>query len=329
MFRKALDGGSWGYCVRQRSGSRSPAEYVTDLSYADDIALFSTSFEQADSMLTSVSAAAREAGLGINFAKTEVLVVGDLARAEPTRTLSLDGVQLNRVESFVYLGSKVPSSKDEISRRIQQATFNSGKLRNVWAAPLTRALKVRIFRALVDPILFYACETWTTTKVDLLRLRGVRNRLLRRALEIRWYERVPNSELYKLNTSVAPKIVEERRLRFVGHVTRFVHNPTSLQPINQLLWFLPQGATRRTTHCRTNTFHNSLTGLLGHSLMEVRQMATQCDSLEFTSWYSDRCANRWAEWTTPPPRFQPTLANLWGSVSPSASSLIDTLDSTT
>ena len=97
VLRKALDGGSWGYCVRQRSGSRSPAEYVTDLSYADDIALFSTSFEQADSMLTSVSAAAREAGLGINFAKTEVLVEGDLARAEPTRTLSLDGVQLNRV----------------------------------------------------------------------------------------------------------------------------------------------------------------------------------------------------------------------------------------
>ena len=227
------------------------------------------------------------------------------------------------------MGSKVPSSKDEISRRIQQATFNSGKLRNVWAAPLTRALKVRIFRALVDPILFYACETWTTTKVDLLRLRGVRNRLLRRALEIRWYERVPNSELYKLNTSVAPKIVEERRLRFVGHVTRFVHNPTSLQPINQLLWFLPQGATRRTTHRRTNTFHDSLTGLLGHSLGEVRQMATQCDSPEFTTWYTARCANRWAEWTTSPPRFQPTLANLWGSVSPSASSLIDTLDSTT
>ena len=184
------------------------------------------------------------------------------------------------------MGSKVPSSKDEISRRIQQATFNSGKLRNVWAAPLTRALKVRIFRALVDPILFYACETWTTTKVDLLRLRGVRNRLLRRALEIRWYERVPNSELYKLNTSVAPK-----------------------------------------THCRTNTFHDSLTGLLGHPLMEVRQMATQCDSLEFTSWYTAKCANRWAEWTTPSKRFRPTFSNRWGSVSPS--SWIDILDSTT
>ena len=108
MLRKALDGGSWGYCVRQRSGSRSPSEYVTDLSYADDIALFSTSFEQADSMLTSVSAAAREAGLGINFAKTEVLVVGGLARAEPTRTLSLDGVQLNRVD-YDQSGPVAPS----------------------------------------------------------------------------------------------------------------------------------------------------------------------------------------------------------------------------
>ena len=40
---KALDGAI--DCVCQTSGSRSPSEYVTDLSYADDIALFSTSFE--------------------------------------------------------------------------------------------------------------------------------------------------------------------------------------------------------------------------------------------------------------------------------------------
>ena len=93
-------------------GQRQPLSIrVTDLSYVDDIALFCTTFEQADSMLTSVSAAAREAGLGINFKKTEVLVVGGLARAEPTRTLSLDGVQLNRVENFVYLGSKVAFSR--------------------------------------------------------------------------------------------------------------------------------------------------------------------------------------------------------------------------
>ena len=74
----------------------------------------------------SVAVAAREAGLGINFANTEVLVVGDIARAEPTRTLSLDGVQLIRMESFIYFGSKVPNSKDEIARCIQQATSNSG-----------------------------------------------------------------------------------------------------------------------------------------------------------------------------------------------------------
>jgi hypothetical protein len=264
-------------------------------------------------MLHAVATAARAAGLEINGGKTKLLVVGDLANAEPTRTLSLDGVPVERVAHFVYLGSQVPSSKDEIARRIQQAAFHSGQLRKVWAAPLTPVLKVRVFRALVDPILFYACETWTTTQADLERLRGARNRLLRRALQILWYHHVPNTELYKLNTSVAPKIVEERRLRFIGHVSRFVHNPSSLQPLNKLLWFQPKGATRRTSHRRTITFHDQLSRLVDLTLVEFRQLTEDCDSPEFTKWYTSRCATRWAAWELP----RPSSRHLLGSDVPS------------
>ena len=45
-------------------------------------------------MLQAIAVEARKAGLEINTDKTNVLVVGDLSSAEPTRTLSVDGVQI-------------------------------------------------------------------------------------------------------------------------------------------------------------------------------------------------------------------------------------------
>ena len=50
--------------------------------------------------------------------------------------------------------------------------------------------------------------------------------------------------------SFASKIVQERRLRFVGHVSRFVHNPASIQPLNKLLWLRSQGAICQSYHRR-------------------------------------------------------------------------------
>ena len=46
-------------------------------------------FSQADRILQAIAVEARKAGLEINADKTKVLVVGDLASAEHTRTLSL------------------------------------------------------------------------------------------------------------------------------------------------------------------------------------------------------------------------------------------------
>ena len=42
VLREALVDETWGYCVRERRSSRSLAEYVTDLTYADDIAVLSS-----------------------------------------------------------------------------------------------------------------------------------------------------------------------------------------------------------------------------------------------------------------------------------------------
>jgi hypothetical protein len=56
--------------------------------------------------------------------------------------------------------------------------------------------KVSFFRAFPDPI-FYACETWITTRADLALIRKACNRLLRQALGI-----VTNQYLHVLASTV-------------------------------------------------------------------------------------------------------------------------------
>jgi hypothetical protein len=49
----------------------------------------------------------------------------------------------------VYLGSQISGSRQDTARRIHQAAYHTGLLQNVWKAPLSRALKLRLFRTLI------------------------------------------------------------------------------------------------------------------------------------------------------------------------------------
>ena len=104
-------------------------------------------------------------------------------------------------------------------------SYNGG-VQKVCFAPLRCQLKARVFCALRESILFYACETWTTTQADFLRLKGGRKRLARREVGVRWHERILTTFLYS-HIDCTPVMIEERRLCFIGHVTRFVHTQTS------------------------------------------------------------------------------------------------------
>ena len=72
-------GEDWGFRLRRRDGSRKPAIYLTDMVYADDIALLAPSFEVAQQMLDAVVHETQFAGLRVNAGKTKFLVRGDLA----------------------------------------------------------------------------------------------------------------------------------------------------------------------------------------------------------------------------------------------------------
>jgi hypothetical protein len=95
--------------------------------------------------------------LTINVAKTKSIVRGNLVGTPGT--ITVDGVPIERVEDFKYMGSYVGSVGRDIEERCKAASRAYGRLMPVWNTPLRVETKLRVFKAMVEPVMFYACET--------------------------------------------------------------------------------------------------------------------------------------------------------------------------
>jgi hypothetical protein len=88
-------------------------------------------------------------------------------------------------------------------------------------------MKVKIYKTIILPVVWYGCETWSLTLREEHRLRVFQNRVLRRIFGPKRDEvmgewrKLPNGELHNLHSS--PHIIRQiksRRMRCAGHVAR-------------------------------------------------------------------------------------------------------------
>ena len=146
-----------GFQLHPRRGSRKPAEFLTDTDFADDIALIAQSLEHAQDLLQSLERASNCAGLYLNETKTELLNRCLTNNLHPVKTLN--NTSLKQVEDYKYLGSHISSSEKDFSIRKGMAWSACNDMHKIWTSHLTRQLKVKIFRATIEPILLYGSET--------------------------------------------------------------------------------------------------------------------------------------------------------------------------
>nr|VZI19409.1 unnamed protein product [Spirometra erinaceieuropaei] len=161
LFNYAID---WilGRALRDSDGIEfAPGHRLTDLDYADDIALLASSFGDLQSMVSRVNEVAKSVGMSINAGKTKVFssCIPDQEKAP----LGIDGCQLEEVDSFKYLGARLlpnGQSKDDIVSRIDAARWVFLSLRKcLWnRRDLSIATKIRVYRASVRSVLLYGCE---------------------------------------------------------------------------------------------------------------------------------------------------------------------------
>ena len=100
--------------------------------------------------------------------------------------ITLEEVPLDVVDQFRYLGVQAENSKSAFKSRLQLATAAIHKMRQVWGSGLPDGKKIRLFRATIESMLLYGCESWAITGTLSKHINGAHNRLARWALGIHW-----------------------------------------------------------------------------------------------------------------------------------------------
>jgi hypothetical protein len=188
------------------------------------MALVAESRKELGNMLTRLSTTCRRFGMRINIGKTKVMTIGK-NEDDDVANISLDGTEVEVVDSFKYLGSWITADgrcEKEVACRIGMAKKAWGDKRKIFTGPLGIDFRKRLMKAYIWSIALYGSETWTIRKREEGRLEAFEMWLYRRMLKIKWTDKVTNREVLNriggereiLNT------IDNRKKNWLGHALR-------------------------------------------------------------------------------------------------------------
>ncbi|KAK0425018.1 hypothetical protein QR680_008985 [Steinernema hermaphroditum] len=165
---------------------------LSNLRFADDIALIANTEEELQQMVSELDEASRKSGLRMNREKTKIL-------ATEEASILLNAEEIEQVEAFVYLGQEVRLRRDhykEITRRIQSGWNVFRRYKDfLTSRSVLMRWKRRLFDQCVLPAMLYGSETWSLTKLAQKRLATAQRRMERRMAGVRLLDRRTNEWL--------------------------------------------------------------------------------------------------------------------------------------
>nr|VZI40702.1 unnamed protein product [Spirometra erinaceieuropaei] len=233
-------------------------------------------FGDLQSMVSRVNEIANSVGLSINAAKTKLFssCIPDQEKAP----LGIDGCQLEEVDSFKYLEARLlpnGQSKDDIVSRIDAARRVFSSLRKcLWIRrDLSIATKIRVYRTSVWSVLLYGCECWALRVEDERKLDVFDHYCLRTILRVKFTDLVSNETVRARcdNISRITPAIQERRLRWFGHVLRRPPQElrvTALDPAPLPHWRRRRGGPFKTW---LDTVRQDMEVVLGPSVFGLRR----------------------------------------------------------
>ena len=210
----------------------------TDLLYADDTLLTSSTAKAANQLLETIIKHSKRFGMRLNEGKCEYFAIS----TEKTKDVVAfpNGKPFKSVQQATYLRGHLQangSAKSEIEYRISKAATIFRKLRPVWSdSGCALTWKLRVFDAIVLPVLFYGLEGVVFTKALEARVDYFQSKCLRNILKVgaAYYSRVSSKDilnqasqaLHGVDNKLRPvsKVISDRAITLLGHLIRADNN---------------------------------------------------------------------------------------------------------
>ena len=130
---------------------------ITDLRYADDAVLVADGIRKMQRMMDSLSKTCNGNGMEINVKETKVMIVSDTGETRGVqRGIVLNGVPLEQVSRFKYLGSWITESatgEEDIRARVAMATAAFWQNKELMRRNITLSTKMKILNCYVFSVL--------------------------------------------------------------------------------------------------------------------------------------------------------------------------------
>ena len=202
-----------------QAGIKISGRNINNLRCADDTTLMAE-IEELKSLLMKVKEESEKVGLKLNIQKTKIMASG------PITSWEIDGETVETVSDCIFLGSKITADGDcshEIKRRFllgRKAMTNVDSM--LKSRDLTLSTKVHLVKAMVFPVVIYACENWTMKKTESRRINVFELWCWIRFLRVPWTARTSNQSILKeINPAYSlERLIVKLKLQYFGHLMR-------------------------------------------------------------------------------------------------------------
>ena len=124
--------------------------------------------EELKSLLMKVKVESEKVGLKLNIQKMKIMA------SNPNISWQIDGETMETVRDFILGGSKITADGDwshEIKRCLLLGRKVMTNLDTILKnRDITLPTKVHLVKAMVFPVVMYACESWTIRKAECQRI---------------------------------------------------------------------------------------------------------------------------------------------------------------